>query len=292
MDRAIGIIGGSGLYEMEGLTDVREVEVSTPFGAPSDALIEGRLGDRRLVFLPRHGRGHRFLPSEVPYRANVWALKSLGVEWVISISAVGSLEEGVAPGHICLPDQFLDRTWGRESTFFGDGIVGHVAMADPVCQALQQAVWETREAVGVPFHRGGTYVCIQGPQFSTRAESYWYRSLGARVIGMTNATEARLAREAELCYTTVALVTDYDCWHETEEEVSVEAVLEVLHRNVDTARKIVREAVGRVPAERSCPCAEAARYAVLTDPARIPAETRRRVELLFGRYLTSGEGEG
>ncbi len=285
MESAIGIIGGSGLYEMEELEDVREVAVPTPFGLPSDVLVEGRLNGRRLVFLPRHGRGHRFLPSEVPYRANIWALKSLGVEWVISISAVGSLEEDVRPGEICLPDQFLDRTWGRENTFFGEGIVGHVPMADPVCLELQQVVWDSREAVGVPFHRGGVYVCIQGPQFSTRAESFWYRGIGARVIGMTNATEARLAREAELCYTTVALVTDYDCWHETEEEVSVEAVLEVLRRNVDTARRIVREAAARIPRERTCPCREAARHAILTDPAKIPPETRRRVELLFGRYL-------
>ena len=289
MDSAIGIIGGSGLYEMEGLEEVREIDVPTPFGLPSDTLVEGRLGGRRLVFLPRHGRGHRFLPSEVPYRANIWALKSVGVEWIISISAVGSLEEDVRPGEICLPDQFIDRTWGRESTFFGDGLVGHVAMADPVCADLRRALWDTRRAAGVPFHLGGTYVCIQGPQFSTRAESFWYRSMGARVIGMTNATEARLAREAELCYATVALVTDYDCWHETEEEVSVEAVLEVLRRNVDTARRIVREAAARVPRERTCPCKDAARFAVLTDPDRIPPETRRRMELLLGRYL---EGEG
>lgn len=289
MDKAIGIIGGSGLYEMDGLEAVREVEVATPFGPPSDALVEGRYAGRRLVFLPRHGRGHRFLPSEVPYRANLWALKSLGVEWVISVSAVGSLDEDARPGHICLPDQFIDRTWGRPNTFFGDGIVGHVGLADPVCASLQQAVWDTRDAVGVPFHRGGAYVCIQGPQFSTRAESFLYRGWGARVIGMTNATEARLAREAELCYTTVALVTDYDCWHETEEEVSVEAVLAVLHRNVDTAKNIIRRVVGAIPGDRTCPCREAARYAILTPADRIPPETRRAVDLLYGKYL-KGDG--
>jgi 5'-methylthioadenosine phosphorylase len=289
MNNAIGIIGGSGLYEMEGLEDVRAVEVSTPFGAPSDALITGRYAGRQLVFVPRHGRGHRLLPSEVPYRANIWALKSLGVEWVISLSAVGSLEEELRPGDICLPDQFIDRTWGRQSTFFGDGIVGHVGFGDPICAGLQDAVWETREAAGVPFHRGGVYVCMQGPQFSTRAESFLHRSWGARVIGMTNATEAKLAREAELCYVTVAMVTDYDCWHETEDEVSVEAVLEVLARNVDTAKCIVREAVPRIPAERTCPCAEAARYAIMTAPERIPPETRRAVDLLYGKYL-KGEG--
>lgn len=284
MEKSIGVIGGSGLYEMEGLEDVREVEVPTPFGAPSDALVTGRYHGRKLVFLPRHGRGHRFLPSEVPYRANLYALKSLGVEWVISISAVGSLDEELRPGDICLPDQFIDRTWGRPGTFFGNGVVGHVALADPVCRTLQDAVWETRGAVGVRFHRGGAYVCIQGPQFSTRAESLLYRSWGARVIGMTNATEARLAREAELCYTTVALVTDYDCWHETEEEVTIEAVLEVLHHNVDAARRVIRETVDRVGLERSCPCAEAARFAVMTPVELIPPETRRSVELLYGKY--------
>ena len=288
MDKAIGVIGGSGLYEMEGLEDVREVEVATPFGAPSDSLVVGRYEGRTLVFLPRHGRGHRFLPSEVPYRANLWALKSLGVGWVLSVSAVGSLEEDVRPGDICLPDQFLDRTWGRPSSFFGNGIVGHVGMADPICLDLQQRVWDTKDAVGATFHRGGSYVCIQGPQFSTRAESFLYRSWGARVIGMTNATEARLAREAELCYVTIALVTDYDCWHETEEEVSVEAILALLHQNVETAKTIVREAAVRIAADRTCPCPGAARHAILTAPERIPPETRRAVELLYGRYLGGG----
>jgi 5'-methylthioadenosine phosphorylase len=285
MQRAIGVIGGSGLYEMEGLEDVREVEVSTPFGAPSDALVVGRFSGRTLVFLPRHGRGHRYLPSEVPYRANLWALKSLGVEWVLSVSAVGSLEDDVHPGEIVLPDQFIDRTWGRPSTFFGNGIVGHVGMAHPICGALQAALWETRGAAGVPFHRGGAYLCIQGPQFSTRAESFLYRGWGARVIGMTNATEARLAREAELCYATVALVTDYDCWHETEEHVTVDAILQVLHRNVETAKRLIREAAVRLPEERGCACGEAARYAILTAPEKIPPETRRAVELLYGKYL-------
>lgn len=285
MDSAIGVIGGSGLYEMEGLEEVREVEVPTPFGAPSDALVVGRYAGRRLVFLPRHGRGHRFLPSEVPYRANLWALKSLGVEWVISVSAVGSLEEDSRPGEIVLPDQFIDRTWGRPSTFFGNGLVGHVGMADPICASLQAAIWETRLAVGAPFHRGGAYLCIQGPQFSTRAESFLFRGWGARVIGMTNATEARLAREAELCYATVALVTDYDCWHETEKEVTVEAVLAVLRGNVETAKRIIRETALGLPAARSCACAEAARYAILTAPEKVPPETRRALDLLYGKYL-------
>jgi 5'-methylthioadenosine phosphorylase len=284
MENAVGVIGGSGLYEMEGLEDIREVELSTPFGAPSDALVVGRYRGRTLVFVPRHGRGHRLLPSEVPYRANIYALKSLGVERVISISAVGSLEENVRPGEICLPDQFIDRTWGREGTFFGAGVVGHVGMADPVCRELQDVIWHTREPAGVPFHRGGAYVCIQGPQFSTRAESFLYRGWGARVIGMTNATEARLAREAELCYTTVALVTDYDCWHETEEEVTIEAVLAILQKNVGTARRIIREAVARIPEERACACRDAARYAIVTRPESVPLETRRALDVLYGKY--------
>ncbi|MBI5444031.1 MAG: S-methyl-5'-thioadenosine phosphorylase [Deltaproteobacteria bacterium] len=285
METSIGIIGGSGLDEMDVLEDVEEVEVSTPFGPPSDRLVVGRYHGRRLVFLPRHGRGHRLLPSEVPYRANVYALKSLGVERVISLSAVGSLAEEVRPGHICLPGQFIDRTWGRQNTFFGNGIVGHVSMADPVCPDLQQAVWETREAVGVEFHRGGSFLCIQGPQFSSRAESLVYRGLGARVIGMTNATEARLAREAELCYVTVALVTDYDCWHETEEDVSVETILEVLKKNAEAARRLIREAADRLPEGRKCSCGEAARYAIMTAQELIPAETKRSVELLYGKYI-------
>jgi 5'-methylthioadenosine phosphorylase len=285
MQSAIGIIGGSGLYEMDGLEDVERVEVSTPFGPPSDGIVVGRYRGRRLAFLPRHGRGHRYLPSEVPYRANIYALKALGVERVISLSAVGSLAEEVRPGEICLPGQFIDRTWGRQSTFFGNGIVGHVGMADPICPELQESVWESRAAVGVPYHRGGSYVCIQGPQFSSRAESFSYRSLGARIIGMTNATEARLAREAELCYVTVGLVTDYDCWHETEEDVNVEVVLEVLQKNVEAARRLIRETVERLPAGRACGCGEAARHAIMTAPEVIPAETRRSVELLFGKYL-------
>jgi 5'-methylthioadenosine phosphorylase len=271
---------------MEGLEDVREVEVSTPFGPTSDNLITGTYAGRTLVFIPRHGKGHRFLPSEVPYRANIWALKSLGVEAIISISAVGSLAEEARPGDIVLPDQFIDRSVGRDSTFFGNGIVGHVAMADPVCNGLGDAIMSIAGDVDATFHRGGTYLCMQGPQFSTRGESNLYRQWGARIIGMTNATEAKLAREAEICYTTVALVTDYDCWHETEEEVSVEAILEVLHRNVNTAKDIIRKVVPTLSAaERTCACASAAQYAVMTPAELIPAETKRAVELLFGKYL-------
>lgn len=288
MQGAIGIIGGSGLYEMEGLENVAEVEVSTPFGQPSDRLVTGVYAGRRLVFLPRHGRGHRFLPSEVPYRANIWALKSLGVSSIVSISAVGSMAEELKPGDICLPDQFLDRTWGRPSTFFGNGIVGHVAFADPVCPALTGALWQAGEEIpGVTFHRGGSYVCIQGPQFSSRAESMTYRGYGAKVIGMTNVTEAKLAREAEICYATVALVTDYDCWHETEESVSVEAILAVLAKNVSTAREIIRRVVPKIPEKRGCACESAAQYAIMTAPELIPPETRRAVDLFFGKYLNA-----
>lgn len=285
MERAIGIIGGSGLYEIEGLTDVAEIEVQTPFGAPSDRFVTGRYEGRKLVFLPRHGRGHRFLPTEVPYRANIYAMKSLGVEWIVSISAVGSMAEELHPGDICLPDQFIDRTVARKSTFFGNGIVGHVAMADPVCRALSDSIFEAGKGMNVKFHRGGSYVCIEGPQFSTKAESNVYRQWGARVIGMTNATEAKLAREAEICYATVALVTDYDCWHETEESVSVEAILAVLAKNVATARELIRRVAVLIGQERDCGCKNAAQYAVMTAPEHIPTETRRAVDLLFGKYL-------
>lgn len=285
MEKAIGIIGGSGLYEIDGLEDVCEVEVSTPFGAPSDKFVTGTLDGRKLVFLPRHGRGHRFLPSEVPYRANIWAMKSLGVEWIVSISAVGSMAEELRPGDICLPDQFIDRTVHRTSSFFGNGIVGHVAFGEPICGCLSETLWEVGRSIDATFHRGGSYVCIEGPQFSTKAESYMYRQWGARVIGMTNVTEAKLAREAEICYATVALVTDYDCWHETEEPVSVEAILAVLSMNVATAREIIKKVAGKIGTERNCCCVDAAKFAIMTAPEMIPPETRRAVDLLYGKYL-------
>jgi 5'-methylthioadenosine phosphorylase len=288
MQDTIGIIGGSGLYEMEGLEEILEVEVSTPFGAPSDKLITGNYAGKKLVFLPRHGRGHRLMPSEVPYAANIYALKSLGVTSILSLSAVGSLVEELAPGDICLPDQFIDRTRKRRTTFFGDGIVGHVTMADPICASLSDVVWEVGKSLeAVNFHKGGTYVCMEGPQFSTRAESNLYRSWGARVIGMTNGTEAKLAREAELCYTTVAMVTDYDCWHETEEEVSVEAILKVLAKNVENAREIIRRVVSSMDKKVSCDCKSAAAFSIMTAPESIPSETRRAVELLYGKYLNN-----
>lgn len=284
-EAAIGVIGGSGLYEMEGLEKVRRRRVRTPFGDPSDALVEGRLEGRRVVFLPRHGVGHRISPSELPFRANLWALKSAGVEWVLSISAVGSMREDIVPGHLVIVNQFLDRTRERVSTFFRDGVVAHVQFADPVCAGLARIAADAGEASGATIHRGGTYLCMEGPQFSTRAESLLYRQWGADVIGMTNLQEAKLAREAELCFTTIALATDYDCWHEGHDDVDIGSVLQVIHDNAERAKALVREAARRIPATRDCPCAEALRFAVLTRPERIPPKTRRALALFLDKYL-------
>ena len=283
--RTIGVIGGSGLYEMEGLSDVERVFLETPWGAPSDEYMVGRLGDVRLAFLPRHGRGHRLLPHEINYRANVHGLKQLGAEWIIAVSAVGSMREEILPGDLVIVDQFFDRTKTRPQTFFGDGIAGHVTMADPVCRQLGDALEASARSLSLRVHRGGTYLCIEGPQFSTRAESRIYRSWGVDVIGMTNLPEARLAREAEICYATVALATDYDCWHQAEADVTVEAILRILRQNVASSRALVRDVVGRIPAQRTCPCRDAARDAILTDRATITPEARQRASLLWGRYL-------
>jgi len=290
----VGVLGGSGLYEMTGLADVAERRVSTPFGEPSDAIVMGTLGDGsrgavRLAFLPRHGRGHRIPPHRIDFRANLWALKSLGAEHVISISAVGSLREGIRPGDLVVVDQFIDRTIARPRTFFDEGIVAHVGFADPVCAVLgdtvQAAAQEATAGQPLSVHRGGTYVCIDGPQFSTRAESMLFRSWNASVVGMTNLPEARLAREAEICYATVALVTDWDSWHPTEADVSVDAVLAVLRANVANARALIALAARRVPRPRTCPCASALRNAILTEPGAVPPEARRRLDLLVRRYL-------
>jgi 5'-methylthioadenosine phosphorylase len=282
----IGVIGGSGLYEIEGLTDLQEVTLDTPFGAPSDNYVTGVLEGVKLVFLPRHGKGHRYLPSEVPYRANIYGMKQLGVQRIISVSAVGSMKEEIAPGHIVIPDQFFDRTQGkRASTFFGDGVVGHVQFADPVCRNLSAVLADSARKVGAVVHQGGTYICIEGPNFSTRAESNIYRSWGVDIIGMTNIPEARLAREAEICYATVALATDYDCWHEAHDDVSIDAILEIIRQNVATARNIIKQAVQVLKQPPVCGCGEALKYAVITDPARIPAQTRTNLDLLLGRYL-------
>lgn len=281
----IGIIGGSGLYHMEGLSDVREVRVRTPFGEPSDALIVGTLDGVRVAFLSRHGRGHRIAPTDINYRANIYALKTLGVARVISVSAVGSMKETLKPGHVVLPDQFIDHTKRRASTFFEKGIVAHVAFADPICGALSQALRKAANGAGVTVHQGGTYLCIEGPQFSSRGESLLYRQWGVDVIGMTNMPEAKLAREAELCYATMALVTDYDCWHASEESVTVEMILATLHNNVAQAKRVLRAAVPAVAELRTCPCGSALQYAIVTAPERISAAMRKRLQPLIGKYL-------
>ena len=282
----IGVIGGSGLYEMEGMTGIEQVVVDTPFGRPSDEYTTGMLDGVPMVFLPRHGKGHRFTPSEVNYRANIYGMKKLGVTRIISVSAVGSLREEIVPGHIVIPDQFLDRTRGsRRDTFFGNGVVGHVQFADPVCGELSAALFTAAGAVGATVHRGGTYVCMEGPAFSTRAESHLYRSFGASIIGMTNLTEAKLAREAEICYGVIALSTDYDCWHDAHADVSVDAIIAIIKANVATAKLIIRRAVGSISGERGCPCASALKYAVISDTSVIPVETRENLELIIGKYL-------
>ncbi len=285
----IGVIGGSGLYEIEGLKDVDEVTIETPFGAPSDSYMTGTLGDAKMVFLPRHGRGHRLLPSEVNFRANIYGMKTLGVEHIISVSAVGSMKENIVPGDIVIPDQFFDRTQGkRESTFFGNGIVGHVQFADPVCDDLTTILGDAASAVGATVHRGGTYICIEGPNFSTRAESCIYRNWGVDIIGMTNVPEARLAREAEICYGTVALATDYDCWYEGHDDVSVDAVLTIIKQNVATARNIIQiatEMIVKQRQQRNCPCAEALKFAIMTDKSVIPATIKKTLAPIIGHYL-------
>ena len=282
---AIGVIGGSGLYELEGLTDVRWRRVRTPFGDPSDEFCTGTFEGRPVIFLPRHGRGHRLTPSELNFRANIWGLKSLGAEWVLSISAVGSMKETIHPLDLVLPSQFYDATRRRVSTFFGEGIVAHVGMADPVCPTLADALDKAARATGASVHRGGTYICIEGPQFSTRAESAIYRGWGVDVIGMTNVPEAKLAREAELCYATLALVTDYDVWHETHDAVSVDTVVQNLLRNVATAKDVLRRVIPTVSPDRACPCPDLLRSAVITEPSTFPIATRRRLELLVGKYF-------
>ena len=282
----IGVIGGSGLYEMEGMTDIRAVTVETPFGAPSDEYVTGILDGVRMVFLPRHGKGHRLLPSEVNYRANIWGMKKLGVARIISVSAVGSMKEEIVPGHIVIPDQFIDRTKGiRKDTFFGGGVVGHVQFADPVCADLSGWLYEAAQESGATVHKGGTYVCMEGPAFSTRAESFMYRSFGVSIIGMTNLTEAKLAREAEICYGTIALSTDYDCWHETHDDVSIEAILAIIRNNVTMAKNIIRHAIQNIGNNRPCPCATALQHAIITSRNVIPAETREKLEIIIGKYL-------
>ena len=281
----VAVIGGSGFYDFPDLEDRREVDVETPFGRPSDAIVTGRLGGRPVAFLPRHGRGHRLSPSELPARANVYALKSLGVERIISVSACGSMKEAIAPRDVVIPDQIFDRTRARPSTFFEDGIVAHVGFAEPFCAGLSDVLHQAALQSGVRVHARGTYVCIEGPQFSTRAESRIYRQWGVDVIGMTVLPEAKLAREAEICYATLAFATDYDVWHETEEPVTVEMVVRVLLANVEAGRRIIRHALPRLPAERACPCATALENAIITQREAIAPEARARLGLLVEKYL-------
>ncbi len=281
----VGVIGGSGLYEMEGLENVERVRLNTPFGEPSDEYVVGTAAATRFVFLPRHGRGHRLLPSEVPYRANLYGMKKLGAEWVIGVASVGSLRAEIEPGHLVVPDQLIDRTFRRPSTFFGNGIVAHVAFAEPFCADLSRLLVEAAAGVGATVHAGGTYVCMEGPQFSTRAESHLYRSWDASIIGMTNLQEAKLAREAEICFATLALATDYDCWHAEHANVVIADMLCILHVHVALARRVVAAAAPRVASPRSCACATALENAVITDPATVPAKTRRDLEPIIGRVM-------
>ncbi len=282
----IGIIGGSGLDSIEGLSDAKEMRVRTPFGDPSDAIVVGTLDGKRVAFLARHGRGHRFSPSDINYRANICAMKILGVERVVSVSAVGSLRDGLPPLDFLVPDQFFDRTRGRIATFFGGGVVAHVGFDKPTCAHLSGLLADACDRAGVNVHRGGTYVCMEGPQFSTLAESHTYRKLGLDVIGMTNLTEAKLAREAEICYATVAMITDYDCWHPSHSSVSVSQIIENLTRNAENARNVIREAVKSMPEARECKCGAALAHAILTDRKLIPAAAKRRLAPIAGKYLS------
>jgi 5'-methylthioadenosine phosphorylase len=281
----IGIIGGSGLYDMPELGDREERTISTPFGDPSGPYVLASLRGRRVAFLARHGRGHRLLPGELNFRANIFGFKQLGVEWILSASAVGSLREDFRPLDIVVPSQFFDRTRGRISTFFGDGLVAHVGFAHPVCGRLGDVVAGATERAGAVLHRGGTYVCMEGPQFSTVAESNFYRAAGFDVIGMTNLQEAKLAREAEICYATIALVTDYDCWHPDHDSVTVEMIVANLLRNAETAQQIIANAVEQLPIERTCECARALATAIITRPEAIPAATRERLRPIIAKYL-------
>ena len=285
----VGIIGGSGLYKMEGLTGIEKVMIDTPFGEPSDAIILGTLEGVKVAFLPRHGEGHRLSPSELPAKANIYALKSLGVERIISVSAVGSLKEDIRPLDIVIPDQLVDVTKGRAGTFFSDGIVGHVSMAEPFCPLLSQLSFDASTKAGARVHKRGTYLVVEGPQFSTRAESQLYCSWGVDIVGMTASPEAKLAREAEMCYATLAMVTDYDCWHPGHDSVTVEMILTNLRKGVDTVKKALKLLLPSIPDKRDCACANALKYAIATDPKVVPEVRRKELELLIGKYLARRE---
>jgi 5'-methylthioadenosine phosphorylase len=281
----IGVIGGSGLYSMGGLTNTREVRVKTPFGDPSDSFIVGNLEGKRVAFLTRHGRGHRFSPTALNFRANIYGMKLLGVERIISVSAVGSLEEDLPPGEFLIPDQFFDNTKGRKSSFFGDGIVAHVTFDKPTCPQLSSILGTACRAQNVTVHEKGTYICMEGPQFSTLAESNFYRAMKFSVVGMTNVTEAKLAREAEICYSTIAMITDYDCWHPEHESVTVATVIATLQNNAENAQNVVREAIKSMPTERNCKCGSALAHAILTGPKVIPAKAKKDLAALISKYI-------
>ncbi|MFC1928728.1 S-methyl-5'-thioadenosine phosphorylase [Chloroflexota bacterium] len=281
----IGVIGGTGLYDIEGMTDIEEVDITTPFGKPSDSIVVGRLEGVGIAFLPRHGKGHRISPTELPARANIYALKSLGVEHIIAINSAGSFKKEVKPGDLLIPDQLIDRTRNRVSTFFGEGIVAHVAFAEPFCPVLSQVLYESARDAGASVHPKGTFVIMEGPAFSTRAESRLYRSWGADLIGMTALPEAKLAREAEICYAVIGCVTDYDSWWEPGNPVTVDIILDTLRKNADTAKKIIKLAIGRIPEKRHCGCPTALATAIVTAPERIPPEQKNKLDLLIGKYL-------
>ncbi len=282
----VGVIGGSGLYSMSGLTGTREVRVKTPFGDPSDALIVGTLEGKRVAFLARHGRGHRFMPSELNFRANIYAMKLLGVQRIISVSAVGSLKEDLRPGEFLVVDQFVDRTKGRHSTFFGNGVVAHVTFGKPTCPQLSSTLADACVSAGVPVHRKGTYVCMEGPQFSTLAEANFHRANNWDLIGMTNVTEAKLAREAEICYATIAMITDYDCWHPQHDSVTVAQIIATLTQNATNAQNVVRAAVKALSPDRACKCGSALKHAIITDPKVVPAKTKKNLSAILAKYLS------
>jgi len=284
----IGVIGGTGLYDIEGITAIEQVDIDTPFGKTSDSIGIGRLGGVGVAFLPRHGKGHHISPTDVPSRANIYALKSLGVEFIISSNSCGSFKEELKPGHLLVPDQIIDRTSKRINTFFGEGIVAHIQFADPFCPVLSQIVYQCALEAGATVHQRGTFIAMEGPAFSTRAESRLYKAWGADVIGMTVLPEARLAREAEICYASIACVTDYDSWHETNETVTVEAIVTTMRNNVDFAKKTIRLAAGRLPEKRECDCASALGPAIVTDPSLIPADQKEKLDLLIGKYIKKG----
>ncbi len=281
-DKLLGVIGGSGLYQMKGLVVKEKIAVETPFGSPSDSIVIGELEGITLAFLPRHGVGHVIPPSEINFRANIFAMKKLGVDRIISVSAVGGMKESMPPGHFVVPHQFIDRTHQRISSFFTKGMVGHVSLADPICLSTANVLFQAGQKAGAQIHEGGTYICIEGPQFSTRAESNLYRQWDVDVIGMTNVTEAKLAREAGLCYSTLALVTDFDCWNIDEEPVTLEAVLEIMHKNVEQAQLVLKELIPMLGNIKPCSCSEAAKFAVVTDPEKIPPALKENLSILFG----------